>query len=121
MPSVTTPSVASMRYHFAVTRKLFLHAKEAAKVGFKTGMVSANDTDVLVIAVATFSQLLELGLQELWLAFCQGRNLKWIPVHELTSTLTPERSSGMLFFHAFTGCVMVSAFRRYGKKSVWQT
>ena len=59
-------------------------------------MISANDTDVLVIVVATFSQLQELGLQQLWLAFGQGRNLKWIPVHELTSTLAPERSSGIL-------------------------
>ena len=84
-------------------------------------MISANDTDVLVIAVATFSQLQELGLQELWLAFGQGRNLKWIPVHELTSTLAPERSSGILFFHAFTGCDTVSAFRGKGKKLAWQT
>ena len=84
-------------------------------------MISANDTDVLVIAVATFSQLQELGLQELWLAFGQGRNLKWIPVHELTSTLAPERSSGILFFHAFTGCDTVSAFRVKDKKSAWQT
>ncbi len=50
-------------------------------------MVSANDTDFLVIAFATLSQLQGLGIQELW----QGRNLKWIPVHELTSPLTSER------------------------------
>ena len=41
-------------------------------------MIRANDTDVLVIAVATFSQLQKLGLQEMWLAFGQGQNLKWI-------------------------------------------
>ena len=72
MPSLTTPSLASVRYHHAVARKLtrvFLHAKHAAKKGFKTVMNSANDTDVLVIAVATLSQLQELGLQELWLVF----------------------------------------------------
>ena len=43
-------------------------------------------------------------------------------MHELTSTLAPERSSGILFFfHAFTGCDTVSAFRGKGKKSAWQT
>ena len=84
-------------------------------------MIKANDTYVLVIAVATFSQLQELGLQEMWLAFGQGRNLKWISVHELTSTLAPERSRGILFFHAFTGCDIVSAFRGKGKRSAWQT
>ena len=43
-------------------------------------------------------------------------------MHELTSTLAPERSSGILFFfHAFTGCDTVSAFRGKGKTSAWQT
>ena len=27
----------------------------------------------------------------------------------------------MLFFHAFTGCDVVSAFRNKGKKTAWQT
>ena len=94
-----------------------MYVKDAVKEGFKTVMISANDTDVLEIAVATFSQLQELGLQELWLAFGQGRNLKWIPVHELTSTLAPKRSSGILFFHAFTGCDTVFAFHGKGKTS----
>ena len=84
-------------------------------------MIKANDTDVLVIAVATFSQLQELGLQEMWLTFGQGRNLKWVSVHELNTTLAPERSSGILFFRAFTGCGIVSAFRGKGKTSAWQT
>ena len=30
-------------------------------------------------------------------------------------------SKGMLFFHAFTVCDVVSAFRGKGKKSAWQT
>ena len=42
-------------------------------------------------------------------------------MHELTTTLAPERSSGILFFHAFTGCDIVSAFRGKGKRSAWQT
>ena len=57
----------------------------------------------------------------MWLAFGQGRNLKWTSVNELTTTLAPERSSGILFFHAFTGCDIVSAFRGKGKRSAWQT
>ena len=42
-------------------------------------------------------------------------------MHELTSTLAPERSSSILFFHAFTHCDTVSAFHGKGKKSSWQT
>ena len=55
-------------------------------------MIRAKETDVLVIAVAIFSQLQELGLQEMWLAFGQGRNLKWISMHELTTTLAPDKT-----------------------------
>ena len=100
---------------------MFLHVKDAIKGGFETVMIKANDTDVLVIVVATFSQLQEMGLQEMWLAFGKGRNLKWIAVHELIATLAPDRTSGILFFHAFMGCGVVSAFRGKGKKSAWQT
>ena len=57
----------------------------------------------------------------MWLAFGQGHNLDWIPVHELASLLTPVTVRGILFFHAFTGCDAVSAFRGKGKKSAWQT
>ena len=46
-----------MRYHEEADTKIFLHVKHAIAVGFKTVMINANDTDVLVIAVATFAQL----------------------------------------------------------------
>ena len=58
MPSATTPSIASVRSHPAVTKKLTQESSYMSKIvkeGFKTVMISANDTDVLVIAVATFS------------------------------------------------------------------
>ena len=41
--------------HEEADTRLFLHVKDALKKGFRTVMVKANDTDVLVIAVATFS------------------------------------------------------------------
>ena len=107
--------------HEEADTRLFLHVKDALKKGFRTVMVKANDTDVLVIAVATFSQLQTIGLQEMWLAFGQGQNMKWIAVHELKTTLGPEKCGGILFFHAFSGCDTVSAFRGKGKKSAWQT
>ena len=42
-------------------------------------------------------------------------------MHELTTTLAPGRSSGILFFHAFTGCDIVTAFRGKGNRSAWRT
>ena len=44
----------------------------------------------------------------MWLAFGQGRNLKRVSVHELTTTLAPERSSANCFsmpLHAVILCL----------------
>ena len=73
------------------------------------------DTDVVVIAISVLQALQELGLQQLWVAFGQREKLRWIPIHELSCTLT-EKNNGMLFFHAFTGCDVVSAFRGKGNE-----
>lgn len=107
--------------HEEADTRIFLHVGHAVKMGVKAVIVNANDTDVLVIAVNTFPHLQELGLQKMWIGFGQGCHLKYIPIHELFLILSPEKASGILFFHAFTGCDIVSAFRGKGKKSAWQT
>ena len=99
---------------------MFLHIADAVNSGFTTAMVKAKDIDILVIGVAMFSRLQDAGLQELWIAYGQGCHLKWILIHELTTALSPEKIHGLLFFHAFTGCDTVSAFRGKGKKSAWE-
>jgi len=55
--------------------------------------------------------LQELGLEKLWIEFGQGASAQWIPVHEVVSSIGPEKVGGILFFHAFTGCDVVSGFR----------
>jgi hypothetical protein len=49
-------------------------------------MLRAVDTDVVVIAVATFH---ELALPELWITFGVGKNLWYVPVHNIFSHPTP--------------------------------
>lgn len=44
-----------------------------------------------------------------------------IPVHDVNQLIGQEKSKGIPFFHAFTGCDVVSAFRGKGKKAAWQT
>ena len=53
--------------------RIFLHARDAVKDGFKTVMIKANDTDVFVTAIAAFLNIQELGLEEIWIAFGQGK------------------------------------------------
>ena len=47
--------------------------------------------------------------------------MKWIPIHDISHSIGPEKSKGLLFFHSFTGCDVVSAFRGKGKRNAWQT
>ncbi|KAL8560809.1 hypothetical protein ACOMHN_064094 [Nucella lapillus] len=90
--------------------RIFVHARHAAAEGIKTFMISANATDVVVIAIRALPSLKKLGLQQLWVAFGQAQNQRWIPPYDLHSSLGPQRTSGILFFHAFSGCDDVSYF-----------
>lgn len=106
--------------HEEADKCIFLHARNAAEEGSKVLMVKANDTDVLVITISVLPALQETGLQPLWAAFEQGQNLRWIPGHDHHS-IGLQKSKGIFFFHAFTGCDVVSGFCGKGKKSAWQT
>ncbi len=107
--------------HEEADTRIFVHARDATTDGSKSIIIKANDTDVLVIAISVLPSLQELGLENMWIAFGQGAKARWIPVHEVVSAIGPEKARGIPYFHAFTGCDVVSAFRGKGKKTAWQT
>ena len=107
--------------HEEADTRIFVHGRDATAEGSKSLVIKANDTDVLVIAVSKLPSLQRLGLEKMWIAFGQGANARWIPVHEVVSAIGPEKASGILYFHAFTGCDVVSSFHGKGKKSAWLT
>ena len=113
----TRPSLTPCDHEEADTR-LFVHVRDAVREGRHSIIVKASDTDVLVIALAILPELIEVGLERMWLAYGQGMLMRYIPIHELALSIGPEKSSGILFFHAFTGCDVVSAFGGKGKKTV---
>ena len=100
--------------------RIFVHARDATQDGCKS-LIKANDTDVVIIAVSVLPSLQQLGVQSMWIDFGQGANAQWIPVHELLSAIGPEKANEILYFHAFTGCDVMSAFHRKGKKYAWLT
>ena len=115
---MSLPELDACSHEEADTR-IFVHARYAAGQGSKSVMDKANDTDVLVIGLSMFPTLYSMGLQQLWLAFGQGQNLRWIGIHDLFKDVGQEKAKGILFFHAFTGCDVVSAFKNKGKKTAW--
>ena len=107
--------------HEEADTRIFVHARHATQEGSKSLLVKASDTDILVIAISAMSSLHAICLQQLWIAFGQGRNMRWIPAHELYRSIGPEKGKLITLFRAFTSCDVVSAFRGKGKKSAWQT
>ena len=97
--------------------RLFLHAADAVQKGRKKVTIRTVDTDVVVLAVASFSKI---GPDELWIAFGVRSNFRYIAVHEMVSTMSPSECLTLPVFHAFTGCDTVSTFAGRGKKTAWK-
>ena len=86
--------------------------------GIQRVMIKTVDIDVVILAVALFPQL---NLNKLWIDFGSSQNQSYFPVHAICNSLGAEKSKGLLFFHAFTGCDQTSFFANCRKKSTWST
>ncbi len=104
--------------HEEADYRLLLHCKDAYDKGHRRMLILASDTDVVAIAVSVASKLQEC---QLFVRFGQGKNTRYIAAHEVAENLGPDKSSALLFFHAFTGCDQVSMFHGIGKKTAWDT
>ena len=65
-------------------------------------MLSTVDSDVLVLAV---SSVVLLENTELLVAFGTGKHLRYVPVHDIATTLGGEKARALPMFHAFTNGV----------------
>lgn len=104
--------------HEEADTRIFVHVNDAVKNGFKKIAIRTVDTDVVVLAVRMASLL---NIPELWIAFGTGKHLRYLSAHDIASALGSEKCKGLTFFHAFTGCDIVSSFSGKGKKSAWET
>ena len=50
-------------------------------------LVRTVDTDVVVLVVATVH---ELGISEIWIAFGTGKDLPYVPYHDISASLGPR-------------------------------
>ena len=95
--------------HEEADTRIFVHARDTAIEWSKALVTKANDKDIVVIAVSVLPQLQEIDVETLWTAFGHGVGMKWIQLHELLNAIGPARPSGIMYFHGFTGCDVVSA------------
>ena len=96
--------------------RILLHMEDAVKQGYNKVSIQTDDTDVVVLAVASAHRL---NITELWIAFGAGNNFRYLPAHEMADALGPVCCVALPMFHAFTGCDTMSCFGGMGKRTTW--
>ena len=97
---------------------LLLHTCDAVLQGQASILMQTVDTNVTVIATSCFDRI---GVSELFIAFGVGTHLKYVPIHEIVGSLGLTKSRALSFFHAFTGCDIVSSFIHHSKRQFFAT
>ena len=65
---------------------------------------------MVFVAVAAAAKL---DIQELWVAFGTAEKFRYIPVHDISLPLGPDKSQARPMFHT------ISSFNTRGKKTAW--
>ena len=84
-------------------------------------MLRTVDSDVLVLAL---SSVVLLENTELWVAFVTGKQLRYIPAHDIATTLCVEKARALPMFQPFMGCNTVSSFAGRGENTafdIWKS
>ena len=90
--------------------RMMLHLYRAAGQGHSKAFLMTVDSDVVVLAINIFHQL---RLSALWIGYGIDKTCKDIPIHHIS------HCEVLPFFHAFTGCDLVSSMLGIGKKTAW--
>ena len=91
---------------------------DAVQKGCKKVTICTVDTDVVVLAVASFNKI---APDEPRVAFGAGSSFWYIAVPQIVAKMNPRQCLALPGFHAFTGCDTVSAFAGRGKRTAWET
>uniref|UniRef100_A0A1X7T7W9 Tesmin/TSO1-like CXC domain-containing protein n=1 Tax=Amphimedon queenslandica TaxID=400682 RepID=A0A1X7T7W9_AMPQE len=117
IPSQDTSHLAPSDHEEADTR-IILHLSDAINKGFNKILIRTVDTDVFVLLLAAAAKM---KIEKLWIAFGTGKNFRYIPVHDIVTSIGAVKCRALPMFHAYTGCDTVSSFSTRGKKSAWDT
>lgn len=96
-----------------------VHAVHDAQHGHHKIQIRTVDSNVVVLAVMVAHTMPDED--ELWIAFGTGKSFRYLPAHEISASLGPEKARALPIFYVLTGCGAVSAFVGHGKKSAWAT
>lgn len=103
--------------HEEADTRVCLHIADALQNGVQRIVVRTVDTDIVVILLGVFGQLLDnYPYIDMWVAFGMGQNFREIHINSVFKTLGKDSCMALPGFHAFTGCDTTSQFQGKGKK-----
>ena len=121
MSNSATSSMPECTHEEADTR-IVVHIMSALQEGNKSILIRTVDTDVVVILLGKYSDILSTYPDtEIWIRLGTGTSLQNIHLRSVYEKLGVDISKGLPFFHSFTGCDTVSSFKGKAKKSAWVT
>ena len=103
--------------HEKADTRLILNSADVVLKGHRRVRICTVDTDLLVLAVATFDKIKPY---ELWVILGTGSHFRSTAIHELMTKMDSRYCNSLPIFHAFTVCDTVF-FSGRGKKTVWAT
>ena len=86
--------------HEEADTRLMIHARDASIKVHGRIKIRSNDIDVVVLAVSVASSL---SLEEFWVTYGSGKNVRDILVHAVAASLGPAKALALPIFHALTG------------------
>ena len=93
--------------------RMLLHALHASEVGYKTIVISAEDTDVLILSLAFKKDISATLFQK---CGTQSRT-RFLDIGKIVQSVGYGVTDALLGLHAFSGCDTVSTFSGRGKLS----
>ena len=85
-----------------------IHVLDCVRSGYKRCVVISNDTDVIVTLLFHFIVYVQEGLEQLWVKAGVGKTTRFISIHSLQKTLTPNLAKILPALHSLIGCDITS-------------
>ena len=114
--AVTAQCVADLECcHKEATTRLLLHAAHAATMGFASVVIGSPDTDVTILACSLCPGI----TARIFFRTGTKTRSRFIDIQAVRNSVSENVCDALLGLHSLTGCDTTSAFKRRGKRLVY--
>ena len=92
---------------------MLLHGKHASREGYSRLVCVCYYMDILVLLLSHKIAYF------VWIT--RSNSVRYIPIHDISFTLSDDIVSSLIAFHCLTECDTTSQFSAIGKKRAWKT